>query len=247
MAKKPAEPSADTLNVEAYLLQLRARRAYYLSVEPFYLHPKHRKMRRSARIQLKRAESMMVRKLEVDRRITDWSKVVVLCGDYSMWGRSMGWNACSRGKAHLDFFRRLGARVFYIYEARTSMMCSNCQDRGAEMRKFLRVKDPMVKRWKRTADTPTRLCHGLVQCSRCHVRFDRDWNAAINIRYLALAIIYEWHNPPNATPGAQFRPLYLQKAARGAAAAAAAAPAPAAGAPGDDDDDDDDDDEPDDE
>ena len=220
--------------MEANLLRLRARRAYYLSVEPFYLHPKHRKKRRSASIQLKRAESMMVRKLEVDRRITDWSKVVLLVGDYSMWGKSMGWNACSRGKAHLAFFRRLGALVFYIWEARTSKMCCLCQDRGAEMHKFLRVKDPKVKRWRRTPDTPTRLCHGLLQCSRCNVRFDRDTNAASNIRYLAQSIINEWHNPPNATAGQQFRPPYLQVQPRAQAAVAPAA-APPAGAAGDDD------------
>ena len=224
----------------ANLLRLRARRAYNLAVEPFYLHRKHRKKRWAASIQKQRAETKMVRKLEVDRRITDWSKVVLITGDWSMWGRSAGWQACSRGKAFLAFFRALGAWVFYVYEARTSKMCSTCQRRDAVMEKFLRVPNPRVKRQHRTADTTRVLCHGLVQCSRCHVRFDRDWNAAINIRYLALSILFEWHNPVGATAGQQFRPLYLQ-VLRGAAAAAAAAPAAPAAVGGDDDEDESDD------
>ena len=242
LAKKPTEPSRETLSWDDTLRRVQKERAYHNSVAPFYHLMKHRRLRMTSSTLRDRANHYVINKFKRDRRITDPSKAVVIFGDYNNWGGGLKGTKCNKGKGFCDLFSRAGFPVYYIWEAYTSKMCALCMDSAATMSKFLPVWNPKVK--KRTAGERKRLCHGLLQCSQCHVRFDRDANAAMNIRELGLSLIYEWHNTPGGAGDERqrerqrYRPAYLRTIPRaGAAAAGAAAAVPGAEDDGDGDED----------
>jgi hypothetical protein len=163
----------------------------------------------------------------------DISKTIFCLGDWNNFGHGMKGNVCTKGSGFLDILRRWGIQCFYVWEARTSKMCSNCMDRDGEMKYCRKVYSPKLRRKRQPLrETGKQSCHGLLRCTRCHTMWNRDYNAARNIWMLAyFAIKGTEHNEPGITPGQRCRPPFLRVIRAPTAAAAAANLAAAAAGP----------------
>ena len=165
--------------------------------------------------------------------LADIPSTVLVVGDWNNAGKGMKGNVCSKGSGLLDIFRRWGLQCFYVWEARTSKMCSNCQHRDGEMKYCKKVYSPLLRRKRQPlSGTGKQSCHGLLRCVLCRTMWNRDVNAARNIWRLAyFAIMGTLYDEAGITPGQRRRPPYLRviPAAAAAAATAAAQLAAAAG------------------
>lgn len=88
-----------------------------------------------------------------------------------------------------DLFRRFHYEVYLVDEFRTSCRCSYCE---SELKKFRIVDNP---RPYRIHQRQTILCHGVLRCPICGMKWNRDTNAAINITLIAYYAIRNEDRP----------------------------------------------------
>jgi hypothetical protein len=103
----------------------------------------------------------------------------------------------SKGVGFRKLFRRFGYQVFLTNESRTSKSCNGCQQHDALCEKFKWIQNPDTRKNNHI------LCHGLLRCTICGRFWNRDVNAARNIRTLSRSII-----------NGQGRPTYLTRLGR---------------------------------
>ncbi|KAL0227463.1 hypothetical protein RCL1_003607 [Eukaryota sp. TZLM3-RCL] len=126
-------------------------------------------------------------------------KPVIMIGDFSKQGGSsinLKHNPPSRGSGWRKTLRKLGFPVFLLNEWGTSSRCPECHQ---EVKKFLQVPNP--KPYRRE-ETPTTLCHGLLECisNQCKNGGERKyWNrnrlACINLLAVFNSITFGLERP----------------------------------------------------
>lgn len=133
-------------------------------------------------------------KKSLEKSFGPLNKIVLCVGDWYEKRNRKGY-APSSSKALRDQYRSYGVTVYLVDEYCTSCKCSNCEGYMVPCRE-------VVNKRKKDPDKPPNMVnvHGLLECSRCNTRWNRDLNAACNIFKIVMAAMR-----------GEARPLYLNR------------------------------------
>jgi hypothetical protein len=146
---------------------------------------------------------------EFNRRFGEPGKVLVCIGDFSVKGAvSARYHAPTPLRSIVKRFQAAGHHVRLLNECYTSKSCAKCchnvikrdgktlceDARLAKCMPFLLA--PSARPWMARADKR----HGLTKCDKCHTVWGRDYNACLNMLYIAIAMA-RWGLRPLHLPG----------------------------------------------
>lgn len=106
-------------------------------VATFYREKKHRNRQFKQYVSKQKLDSELIN--EFRKKFSPPATTFVFMGDWSE-SRHRRFHEPVKGKGFRDLFRRAGYQVLLVKEHKTSKMCSECQQDGAECFKFRRVK-----------------------------------------------------------------------------------------------------------
>ena len=189
---------------------LKAKNTANFFVSPFYQDALFRKLKWNAKTNKRRDEALLVN--EFKEAFGGPDDVVLMWGDWSKGQMRFQKPIAKIGLRRL--FRRHNFLVFLVDEAYTSQRCYNCRDQflnapyepqtpledARQVRPFYRIPNPCQAHPQFPNRRSHVLCHGLVQCTICKVKWNRDMNSACNIWKIARDII-----------DGQPRPMYLAR------------------------------------
>lgn len=193
------------LTAETFQVYLRQKLLFNQKMASFYADEYHRKFRFNRYCNTQRSEAQFINRFR--SKFGPPATTLVCLGNWSQ-NNHRRFHQPVKGKGFRDMFRRAGYDVVLVDEFRTSCTCSTCQIPTAK------CKEVQLPFERRSPQQPHRTrIHGLLQCSHCERKWNRDTNAAINIARAARAEL-----------NGVARPLYLCKQPRAIANPAVAAP-----------------------
>ena len=131
--------------------------------------------------------------MKVHRKLVPDQKTVLAWGDGDFQTTRKGLSSSVHKTIERYIKQRSGSVMRITPEHRTSMNCSCCHSKMKNVTQgLLKRRNGQLFRTNRSpdGDVIVREIHGLYQCSKegCYTRWDRDLNAAINIRNVFLSI-----------------------------------------------------------
>jgi hypothetical protein len=179
------------LDHEEYSIYLENKLLFNQVVGPFYEDRLFRKLRFNAYINTQRSEQQLVNRFQDKFGTPD--EVMIGYGNWSETHHRKH-HAPVKGVGFRKLFRKAGYEVVLVDENRTSHYCSSCQIPTAYCKEVkLPPGSKSVVNWHGRV-------HGLLRCTTCKSRWNRDVNGAINIAKAARAALQ-----------GEERPVYLQK------------------------------------
>jgi len=130
---------------------------------------------------------------KVHQKLLPDKKTVLAWGDGDFAHTRKGLATAVNGTIEKYLKQRSGGAMRTTPEHRTSMLCSCCHSKMGNVVQGIvkrRNGQPFTTTRRPDGDVIKRRIHGLYQCSKegCYTRWDRDLNAAINIRNVFLSI-----------------------------------------------------------
>jgi hypothetical protein len=189
---------------EMFSIYLKGKLLVNHYLAPFYEDPLFRKLRFNGSINTQRSEQQFINR--VKEKFGSPRDVVICYGDWSETHHRKN-HAPVKGVGFRKMFRQAGYDVVLVNEHRTSHYCSSCCDSNAYCREVLRPKKgKSVTNWNGEI-------HGLLQCTTCKRKWNRDVNAPINIAMAARCALDGVGRPVHLMKG-QKKPVLAVRARR---------------------------------
>lgn len=152
----------------------------------FYQQEKYRRHKFNVYTNSQRSEAKMINNFR--RKYGEPDNVVIAFGDHEQH-QQMRYHEPTKDIGMRRLFRKHGFEVLLVDEFRTSKACNKC---GCNVENFLRR--PSGRPWKRGEEV---LVHGLVRCTNasCGIKWNRDFNAALNILEAARCSVFGQERP----------------------------------------------------
>ena len=195
-----------------FLAYCRIKNEVNSVLAPFYQQKKWRKFKLTKYRHVQKTESTMLRNFK--RKFGGPDAAIICIGDWTQISQMRytyvyfsffniddykwmytRYKEPTKGKGFRKLFRAAGYQVYLVDEFNTSARCCRCESVAGVTENFKMVNDP--RPWK----NEMRLCHGLIRCTNCGTKWNRDVNGASNIWKIA-----------NAAIQGQARPQYLRRA-----------------------------------
>ena len=190
-----AKHSGKTCDFEKYKEYITYKTEINNRLYQFYHNNKSRKFRFNRYINTQRSEANMINNFR--KKYGEHSDVIIAFGDHEQ-KKQMKHHEPTKDKGMRKLFRKHGYQVYLVDEFRTSCRCNKC---GSEVEKFM--ERPSPRPWKKGE---MRLVHGLIRCKnvKCNIKWNRDYNASLNILEIARNAIEGKERPEKLRRGNQF-------------------------------------------
>ena len=158
----------------------------------FYHDNKTRKFKFNRYINTQRSEANMINNFR--KKYGEPSNTIIAFGDHEQ-KKQMKYHEPTKDKGMRKLFRKHGYQVYLVDEFRTSCRCNKC---GSEVDKFMWRPSP--RPWKKGE---MRSVHGLIRCKnvKCNIKWNRDYNASLNILEIATNAIEGKERPEKLRRG----------------------------------------------
>lgn len=181
-----AKHNSKTCDMEKFAEYIRYKTEINERLFEHYQQEKFRRYKFNIYTNTQRSEAQMINNFR--RKYGEPEDVVIAFGDHEQH-KQMKYHEPTKDIGMRRLFRKNGFQVYLVDEYRTSKRCNNC---GCDVENFL--DRPSKRPWRKGEVVKV---HGLVRCTNanCKIKWNRDYNAALNILDISNSAIVGQERP----------------------------------------------------